>query len=362
MRRFLALLPLVMVGCLTAAVVTSAHTVRKPKVRCHIVRRHHRRHRVCIRVRAKKHRKRPTATSAGSKPKPPTAPVAGPAPKPPTTSTIAPPAATITPPATTQTTTLAPAAIQHVVVISMENQDYSNIYGPRTYETSVANTYGLATNYYGIGHFSTDNYIAMTSGASWNSCLGGDSGPGSCPQNQDNIFHQLGSGQAQDLIEPGNTDVNHNPVEYYTDLGCSGPGTCAYEQTLPSTFTSATLNPKYTFISPNKTDDGHDSSAGTGDSWLSSEVPKIMATPQYTGGSLAILIVYDESNVSDTQGATTPPNNHVYLSVISPNVRAVKDSTVFTHYSLLRTTEDLLGLSPLGSATSATTMVGHFGL
>ena len=64
--------------------------------------------------------------------------------------------------------------IQHVVWIMMENNDYSNMYGPQPYETQVANTYGLAEDYYGIGHYSADNYIAATSGISWNSCLGGD--------------------------------------------------------------------------------------------------------------------------------------------------------------------------------------------
>jgi phosphatidylinositol-3-phosphatase len=242
----------------------------------------------------------------------------------------------------------------------MENQDYSNIYGPQPYETSIANQFGLAENYYGIGHFSADNYITGTSGADWNSCLGGDGSPSSCPQSQDNIFRQLGAGQAQDLIDPGSTDVNHDPVEYYTDLGCSGPGSCPYEGSLPSSFTSSTFNPKFTLISPNKTDDGHDSSASTADSWLSSEVPKIMATPQYHAGTMAIFVVYDESNVNDTEGATSPPNNHVYASVISPYTSGVKDTTTYTHCSMLRTAEQIFSLPLLGCAGSANSMVGKF--
>jgi len=244
----------------------------------------------------------------------------------------------------------------------MENQDYGNVYGPQPYETSVANTYGYATSYYGIGHYSADNYIAMTSGAPWSSCTGGDGSPGSCPQTQDNVFHQLGAGQAQDLVDPGSLDVSHQPVEYYTDLGCSGVGSCPYEQTLPATFSASTFDPAYTFISPNKQDDGHDSSAGAGDAWLSSEAPKIMATPQYTSGSMAILVVYDESSLNDTQGATTPPDNHVYLSAISPATSHVVDSQAgLTHYSLLRKSESMFGLPLLGSAESAPDMGTGFG-
>jgi poly(3-hydroxybutyrate) depolymerase len=262
-------------------------------------------------------------------------------------------------PATTTGTTAAcsTGAIQHVVWITMENNDYSNIYGPQSYETQLANTYGLATNYYGIGHFSADNYISATSGVPWNSCLGGDGSPSSCPQSQDNIFHQLGSGNAVNYVESGNTDSNHNPVEYYTDLG-SG-----FEQTLPSApFSSTAFNPKFVFITPNKTNDDHDSSPSTGDTWLSNEIPAIMATPQYQSGSMAIFVTFDESNVNDTQGATTPPDNHVYTAVISRNTSAVKSATTYTHYSLLRTTEELLGLPLLGNAASANSMATSFGL
>jgi hypothetical protein len=250
------------------------------------------------------------------------------------------------------------AAIQHVVWIWMENNDYSNIFGPQPYETQLANTYGLAEDYYGVGHYSADNYIAATSGIPWNSCLGGDGSASSCPQSQDNIFHQLGAGNAVNYVESGNTDSNHNPSEYYTDL--SGGN---YEQSLPSApFSSSAFNPKFVFISPNRTDDDHDTSASAGDSWLSSEVPAIMATPQYQSGTMAIFVTFDESNVNDTVGATTPPNNHLYTAVISPYTHGVKSSTPYTHWSLLRTTEELLGLPLLGNAATANSMVANFGL
>jgi acid phosphatase len=250
------------------------------------------------------------------------------------------------------------ATIQHVVWIWMENNDYSNIYGPQPYETQLANTYGLAEDYYGIGHYSADNYIAATSGIPWNSCLGGDGSASSCPQSQDNIFHQLGAGNAVNYVESGNTDSNHNPSEYYTDL--SGGN---YEQSLPSApFSSSAFNPKFVFITPNRTDDDHDTSASAGDSWLSNEVPAIMATPQYQSGTMAIFVTFDESNVNDTEGATSPPSNHVYTAVISPYTHGVKSSTLYTHWSLLRTTEELLGLPLLGNAATANSMVANFGL
>lgn len=48
------------------------------------------------------------------------------------------------------------------------------------------------------------------------------------------------------------------------------------------------------------------------------------------------------------------------LIVVSPYTHTVKDGTLYTHYSLLRTTEQIFGLSPLGNAASANSMLGKF--
>ena len=42
--------------------------------------------------------------------------------------------------------------------------------------------------------------------------------------------------------------------------------------------------------------------------------------------------------------------------MISPYTHGVKDSTTYTHWSLLRTTEELLGLPLLGNAATANSM------
>jgi phosphatidylinositol-3-phosphatase len=49
--------------------------------------------------------------------------------------------------------------------------------------------------------------------------------------------------------------------------------------------------------------------------------------------------------------------------VIAPTVHpGARGGTAFTHYSLLRTTEEMLGLRLLGNARSATSMRATFGL
>jgi hypothetical protein len=53
----------------------------------------------------------------------------------------------------------------------------------------------------------------------------------------------------------------------------------------------------------------------------------------------------------------------VVTIVVAPSTPAgTRSAVLFNHYSLLRTTEDLLGVAPLGQAASATPMEAAFAL
>jgi hypothetical protein len=54
---------------------------------------------------------------------------------------------------------------------------------------------------------------------------------------------------------------------------------------------------------------------------------------------------------------------HIPALVISPSTKAgTRSGTLFNHFSLLATAEQLLGLAKLGQAASATTMTKAFNL
>lgn len=59
-------------------------------------------------------------------------------------------------------------AVQHVFVIVLENEDYATTFGDPSADPYLAKTLpskgALLEDYYGIGHHSNDNYIAMVSG------------------------------------------------------------------------------------------------------------------------------------------------------------------------------------------------------
>ena len=58
-------------------------------------------------------------------------------------------------------------ASKHVLIVVEENHSYASVIGPTSpmpYLNSLANKYGLATNYYGNTHPSIGNYFMMTTG------------------------------------------------------------------------------------------------------------------------------------------------------------------------------------------------------
>jgi hypothetical protein len=120
------------------------------------------------------------------------------------------------------------------------------------------------------------------------------------------------------------------------------------------------LSAKFTFVTPNGCDDMHSCPTApegetakqlrNGDTWLSTFLPRVLATPQYRSGSTAVFLTWDEDG------------GHIPTLVIAPSVTpGTTSSDAFTHYSLLRTTEQMLGIRTyLGRASSARSMRGPF--
>ena len=108
-------------------------------------------------------------------------------------------------------------------------------------------------------------------------------------------------------------------------------------------------------MTPNLCNDTHDCSVNTGDTWLQNFIPQITASADYKAGKTVIFLTWDEDDGSS--------GNHVPTIVLSPyTTPGTQSGTAFNHYSLLRTTEQLLGQPLLGNATSATSMTQAFGL
>jgi phosphatidylinositol-3-phosphatase len=146
--------------------------------------------------------------------------------------------------------------------------------------------------------------------------------------------------------------------------------------------TSAT--PAYSFITPNLCADGHDypcvnapsgaSALADIDAFLSTWIPKIMASPAYQKGGL-IEITFDESDgaqsdsssccgevpgpASPLPGITGPGGGKIGALLLSPDIKpGTVSTTPYNHYSTLATDEALLGLPRLGEARTVTSTFG----
>jgi len=286
------------------------------------------------------------------------------------------PAAAAAGPCGTVTT---PPTYTHVIWIWMENHSSNEIIGNTAqapYINSLASECGLATNYHNVSHPSLPNYIAGTSGLAGRALKGFDSdcSPSKkCSTSAPSIFGQGESWKAYEESMPANCNpansgeyaVRHNPPPYYTALtGCSSFDV-PYTQ-LAADLTSGNL-PTFSFITPNLIDDMHDGTIADGDTWLASNLPTILNSSEYQSGTTAIFITWDEGSGGKNGEAcatnTTDPSCQVATIVVSPSTPAGASSgALFNHYSLLGTTEQLLGLPALGQAATSPTMTTAFNL
>jgi hypothetical protein len=249
-----------------------------------------------------------------------------------------------------------PATYDHVVWVVMENEAYPSIIGASSapYINQLAHQCGSASQFYSEGHPSLATYIAMTSGSMQG--ITDDNPPSSHPLNVPSIFSQV-SGSWRSLQEsmPSNCllansglyAVRHDPAAYYTNIRTA----CAsLDVPLAST---PDLAARFTFVTPNLCHDMHDCSVATGDAWLSSFLGKVFSSSQYAAGRTAVFVTWDEDDGSH--------GNHIATLVAAPSVvPGTVSSSTFNHYSMLRTTEEMLGLGLLGNATSAASMRNAF--
>ena len=276
-------------------------------------------------------------------------------------------------------TVATPPAYSHVIWIMMENHSFGDIIGNTAqapYINTLAGQCGLATNYHNISHPSLPNYVAMTSGLSGRELkpFNSDCSPSKkCSTSAPSIFGQGETWRAYEESMPSNCApansgeyaVRHDPPPYYPGLAGCSTFDVPYTQ-LAADLASNSL-PAFSFITPNLIDDMHDGTIAQGDTWLSSNLPTILSSPEYTSGSTAVIITWDEGaggkTGEDCLTNTADTSCLVATIVVSPStVAGTTSATLFNHYSLLGTTEQLLGLPALGAASSASTMTSAFNL
>jgi hypothetical protein len=174
--------------------------------------------------------------------------------------------------------------------------------------------------------------------------------------------------------------AKHNPFVYFHSIIDSTK--CAKRNLdlskLPKALAKTRTTANLTYITPNLCNDGHDSPCVDGrpgglvtaNKWLRHWAPKILASRAYKKNGL-LIVTFDEADTSAANGAEAccgegpGPNSplpgitglgggRTGAVLVSPFITPGSlNSTPYNHYSLLRTIENLFGLTPLGYAKEA---------
>ena len=170
--------------------------------------------------------------------------------------------------------------------------------------------------------------------------------------------------------------MRHNPFMYFHSI-IDRPAVCAANDVpldrLQSDLASDATTPSLSFITPDLCSDGHDSTCADGKSpagyaginaFLQTWVPRITASPAFKSGLL--IVTFDETSTGadscchEPQSPNTPNNGgptqgngggRTGAVLLSPYIKpGIENDTPYNHYSLLRSVEDIFGLSHLAYA------------
>lgn len=346
----------------------------------------------------------------GSGPGPASAPSPAPAPAPlpaPAPSPAPEPAPEPQPePEPTPTTPTAPAPeagqVKHVFLISLASSGYDAAFGSAPQMPYLAGTLrpqgDLLSNYTLLDKGSLPNSFAAVGGQAPTAAT-----KANCPSYDDCVFaaedltlvDQLGlakfswkaylegmadpaTGQPANCVYPqpdappsevtGGYSVTLNPFPYFHSL--LDLGDCALNDVpldgLEKDLKKVDSTPNYSYISPSlcnvgisgQCPEGSPDGAAAADAFLAAWVPKILASPAYKEDGLLIVSFGHLNTAAPVDPALPPPAEPLKVgallvsSFITPGAT---DAVPYNPYSLLRSTEDLFGLAPLGKAADAKT-------
>ncbi len=270
----------------------------------------------------------------------------------------------------------------HVWMITEENHSFEDVVGSTQmpYYNQLIQQYGLATQFYSDQHSSLPALMWFVAGAP----IELDNDTTSCGHTQDNIVREvLAKGYSwrayesnmpyagfQGLYGGVNNSYyrRHNPLIDFSDV-C--PGTGQENNSVPYTQMAAdfaqgnTVN--YAYLTPDGGEDAHDGTLQMADQWLQSNVPAILARPEFQpGGDGILFVVWDEATLSTDNRCSASVaqgcGGRTATLVIGPQVTpGYQSTTTYHNENVLRTVCDAMRLAQCpGAAMSAQPMAEFF--
>lgn len=295
----------------------------------------------------------------------------------------------------------------HVVIVIMENKSFGQVIGNpaapninalaaegANIVNAASDPNALTSGSHALRHPSQPNYLELFSGDHQGVLSDGRPGtssePGSAalPFNTPNLAASLiaaGLGFAtysEDLpsvgfdgdsysTDPAKTQYQrkHNPVanwqaadapaNYHVPFSCNQPFSA-----FPTDAAGYATLPTVSFVVPNQQNDMHDGSVAQGDAWLKAHIFDGYYQWAKTHNSV-LIVTFDEdaTNTATNQittifaGALVKPGNFPETNINPPDARPpdgwiTPTGTAMNHYNLLRTIEDIFGLTALGGSAN----------
>jgi phospholipase C len=262
----------------------------------------------------------------------------------------------------------APARWNHIVVLMFENKTYSRVIGPAPSITSLAQKCATAPNWMDADfrvdgsrdgtYLSKPSYATLTNGLS-PSAHGLTTDASRIQTGVDNIYNQLSLAglSFKDYYEgdPGGCSVYfdgdyHDPIRYYTNVA----NICDAHDVPLSTFMNDVNSgnlPAFSVILPDNLHNMHNNSVASGDAYAQSLLDPLLNSQAYANGDLAIFFLWDED--------TPIPNVLLAPSIVPGTTMSVTSGNPISHFSALRTWEEMLGLPLLGDTGSAPSLLPY---
>ena len=253
------------------------------------------------------------------------------------------------------------AQTPHVLVIVMENREYSAVTGGSApFLATLIGRYGLATRSFAASHPSLPNYLDLISGSTQGVTDDGTGYVFAGPTLVDQLARAGIGWRAYMEAMPlscyrggsfgGGYAKKHNPFMYFSSI-TDDPAQCA--RVVPAAVLTEDLRkgtvPPFAWLTPDLCDDGHDCSTQVADAWLHRTMDMVLASSWYADGGI-VVITWDEGD-SDAGCCHGAAGGHIATLVVSratpPGSRV--DIPV-DHAGLLRTLETLYGVPYLGAA------------
>lgn len=170
---------------------------------------------------------------------------------------------------------------------------------------------------------------------------------------------------ATDAPLPSAYAAPQNPFVHFhslLDLGDCATNDVPIEQ-LPADLRKADKTANYSYIAPTPCDSGAAGQctpgsvegAAAADAFLAKWVPQILASPAYKEDGL-LIVTFGATNPASAEAAPPPSEDPLHVGALLVSRFAAPgstDATALDPYSLLRSTEDLFGLEPLGLAAGS---------